>query len=151
MERTAIRSYDPRLRRARRRDWRDMAAWLRSVAVLGAGTMGPGIAHVCARLADRVFLRDVTIELADAGRRQVEAALDKGVKLGKVTAEEKSRTLDAIRATTDIAEAASGADLVIEAAPEKMALKREIFADLDRLAPAQAILATNTSSLSVTE
>jgi 3-hydroxybutyryl-CoA dehydrogenase len=128
-----------------------MAAWMRSVAVIGAGTMGPGIAQVCARLADRVFVRDVTIELADAGRRQVEAALDKGVALGKVTADERARVLDAIRATADLAEAVSGADLVIEAAPEKMALKREIFGELDRLAPAHAILATNTSSLSVTE
>ncbi|MBI1849619.1 MAG: 3-hydroxyacyl-CoA dehydrogenase family protein [Planctomycetes bacterium] len=128
-----------------------MPQWIRSVAVLGAGTMGPGIAQVCARLADRVLIRDVTMELALLGRHHVEEALDKGVKLGKVAAEEGARMLEAIRATADLAEAVSGADLVIEAAPEKLALKREIFADVDRLAPPHAILATNTSSLSITE
>ena len=118
-----------------------MAQWIRSVAVLGAGTMGPGIAQVCARVADRVIIRDVTMDLALTGRRHVEDALDKGVKLGKVTADESARMLDAIRATADLAEAVSGADLVIEAAPEKMALKREIFGDVDRLAPPHAVLA----------
>lgn len=124
---------------------------LRSVAVLGAGTMGHGIAHVCARIAGSIWLRAVTRELAKAGLHRIEQNLDKGVKLGKVSADERRAILDAIRPTADLSEALRDADLVIEAAPESLGIKRELFAEIDRQAPHRAILASNTSSLSITE
>jgi len=122
---------------------------IESVAVLGAGTMGAGIAQVCAQVGCRVALFDVDDARAARGREGVERFLAKGVQRGKTTEEEMVAVLDRIRPTSDLAGAVSGAQLVVEAAPEDLELKRRIFADVAASAPAGAVLATNTSSLPI--
>ena len=119
------------------------------VAVLGAGTMGHGIAQVCAGAACRVALYDIDDAAVARGLERIRSNLDKGVGLGKVTPEERDAVLGRIRTTSSIADAATGADLIIEAAPESLELKASIFAEVDKAAPAEALLATNTSSLSI--
>lgn len=121
------------------------------VAVLGAGTMGHGIAQVSAASGFRVALFDTSAEQLERALGRVRANLEKGIQRGKVTAEERDRTLGNLRAESDLEAVAADADLVIEAVPERMEIKREIFGRLDRSAPASAILASNTSSLSVSE
>ncbi|HEU0015084.1 MAG TPA: 3-hydroxyacyl-CoA dehydrogenase family protein [Longimicrobium sp.] len=120
-----------------------------TVAVLGAGTMGNGIAQVCAMAGCRVSLYDAQEGAVARAMGTIRGNLDKGVERGKVTAEARDSTLANLREAADLAAAAGDADLVIEAVPERMELKTAIFADLDRLAPTHAILGTNTSSLSV--
>jgi 3-hydroxybutyryl-CoA dehydrogenase len=122
---------------------------IRRFAVLGAGTMGHGIAHVAALGGGDVLLYDVTQEAADAGRAKIVASLDKGVSLGKVEAAARDAAVARITATADLAAACAGADLVIEAMPEILDLKRDLFAAVEKAAPASALLATNTSSLPV--
>ncbi len=121
------------------------------VTVLGAGTMGRGIAQVCAATGSRVRLVDVDQARADAARDAIAGSLDRAVAKGKVTEEDKERTLSAIEATGDREAAVSGADVLVEAALEDMALKRELFAEFARTAPSHCLLGTNTSSLSITE
>ena len=120
-----------------------------TVAVIGAGTMGAGIAQVCAAAGSRVRLVDTEQELVDRGLAGIAAFLDKGIAKGKSTEADKARVLDAIEGMTDPAGAARAATLVIEAVPEKLALKRDLFAAVAAAAPADAVLATNTSSLSL--
>ncbi len=121
------------------------------VAVLGAGTMGHGIAQVAAASGYRVTLRDVSEELVAKGLRSIEANLSKGVERGKVSEEERERTLSNVRAATDIEECA-GSDLFIEAVPERLELKRETLRAVGEIAGGRPfIFATNTSSLSITE
>lgn len=120
-----------------------------NVAVLGAGTMGHGIAQVCAGVGCRVALYDVDDAAVDRGLERIRGNLDKGVELGKVSPEERDATLARLRATTSIADACADMDLVIEAAPESLELKARIFEQVDDAAPEHAILATNTSSLSI--
>lgn len=122
---------------------------LSTVAVLGAGTMGNGIAQVCAMAGYAVALHDPQAEALERGINTIRANLDKGVDRGKVSLEARDTALHALRKAKDVADAVAHADLVIEAAPEKMDLKASIFREVDALAPAHAILATNTSSLSV--
>lgn len=119
------------------------------VAVLGAGTMGHGIAQVCAAAGCDVALYDIDDDAVGRGLDRIRANLDKGVELGKVDAADRDATLARITTTTSIATAADGADLVVEAAPESLDLKEKIFAEVDAAAPDHAILATNTSSLSI--
>jgi 3-hydroxybutyryl-CoA dehydrogenase len=119
------------------------------VAVLGAGTMGNGIAQVCAMAGYAVALHDPQPGAVERALGAIRGNLDKGVERGKVTAETRDTALANLREAAELARAASGADLVIEAVPERMELKTQIFAELDRAAPPHAILATNTSSLSV--
>ncbi len=119
------------------------------VAVLGAGTMGNGIAQVCAMAGYVVALHDPQPGAVERALGTIRGNLDKGVERGKVTAEARETALGNLRDAADVASAAADADLVIEAVPERMELKTSIFAELDRIAPASAILATNTSSLSV--
>ncbi len=120
------------------------------VAVIGAGTMGHGIAQVAAMAGYSVKLFDVSSEVLATARQKIHANLDKGVSIGKVDAALRERALAALTATSDLVEAVESADLVIEAAPEDMDLKRRLFSDLDAAAPRHAILASNTSSLSIT-
>jgi len=120
----------------------------RTVTVVGAGTMGHGIAQVAAQAGYAVRLADAVAGAARAGLERVRANLDVGVGRGKVTAADRDAALARIEAVSDVVEAARGADLVIEAVPEDLALKRDLFARLSDAAPA-AVLATNTSSLSV--
>jgi 3-hydroxybutyryl-CoA dehydrogenase len=117
-------------------------------AVIGAGTMGAGIAQVTAVAGYPVVLYDVAEEVLAAARERIFSSLDRGVELGKIDAGAADQAKANFRFTTSLEEAAA-ADLVIEAAPEKLVLKQEIFAALDVAAPAQAILASNTSSLSI--
>lgn len=123
---------------------------IRTVAVLGAGTMGHGIAQVAAAGGFRVVLRDISEELTAKGLRAIESNLAKGIERGKVTEEERERALSNLRATTRLEETA-GAQLYVEAVPERLELKRETLRAVEALNPSPFIFATNTSSLSITE
>ena len=122
---------------------------IRTVAVLGAGTMGGGIAQVCALRGFDTVLYDVTPALAAAGLERVRASVQKGVDLGKTAPDLAQAALARLRPTADLADCAA-ADLAIEAVPEDEALKRDLFTRLDALLPPGALLASNTSSLSIT-
>ena len=121
------------------------------VAVLGAGTMGHGIAQVSALAGHDVSLRDVDEDLVTDGVEAIDENLRGGVERDKVTPEEREATLDRIRGTTDLAGAVSDADLVVEAVPEDVELKQDVLGEAEAAAPADAVLASNTSSLPVTE
>jgi len=122
---------------------------LTTIAVIGAGTMGHGIAHVCAAAGYQAILFDVRPELVAAGLAKISANLDAGVSRGKVTAEQRAATLANLRGEADFAAAVAGAQLVIEAVPEKLELKQKLLREAAEIAGPAAILATNTSSLSV--
>ncbi|MCX5741342.1 MAG: 3-hydroxyacyl-CoA dehydrogenase family protein [Proteobacteria bacterium] len=124
---------------------------IQTVTVVGAGTMGHGIAHVCAQVGARVRLYDAIAGAAAAGLAKIARNLDKGVELGKVTAEARDAALGRITAVAELAAACDATDLVIEAVPERLELKREVFGVVDRAAPAGALLATNTSSLPIAD
>lgn len=124
---------------------------VRTVAVLGAGTMGHGIAHVASLAGYRTQLYDIDAGQVERGLSTVTRNLQKGVDRGKVSAEARDAALARLSTGTDLAQAVGEADLVIEAAPERLDLKRSIFAEVGTLAPEHVILGTNTSSLSVTE
>lgn len=126
-----------------------MSENLQRVAVLGAGTMGHGIAHVCATAGYTTTLFDVSAEAVDAGLRKVTANLDKGIARGKVTEAQKASTLQNLRGEPDFDAAVAGADLVIEAVPEKLSLKHDVLSRAAEGAAPNAILGTNTSSLSI--
>ena len=121
------------------------------VAVIGAGTMGRGIAHVVAMAGHEAVLCDVDAGQLERALVGIEATLDKGVRLGKVAEATRDAALKRLGGSGRLGEAVEGADLVIEAVPEVMALKKRVFADVEAAANATAILATNTSSLSITE
>ena len=122
---------------------------LERVSVLGAGTMGHGIAQVSAMAGCEVMLYDVDDDAITRGVQRLRENLEKGVERGKVSDEERHGTLGRICTSTDLAMAVGNADLVIEAAPESMELKERIFRAVDAAARPDALLATNTSSLSV--
>jgi 3-hydroxybutyryl-CoA dehydrogenase len=124
---------------------------IRSVAVIGAGTMGAGIAQVCAQAGWQTRLFDAFPEGLEAGMARIDLFWDKGIARGKTTSEQKAEWSANLSAVSDLAEAVGDVDLVIEAVPEIMELKQQIFADLGRLAPPHAILGTNTSGLSIGE
>jgi 3-hydroxybutyryl-CoA dehydrogenase len=125
------------------------ATALSTAAVLGAGTMGHGIAQVCAQAGFEVRLFDVAEAPLEKGLAGIRGMLDKAVAKGKADAAEADAAFARLRGTTSLEEACAGCDLVIEAVPEKLALKREVFAAVERAAGPEALLATNTSSLSV--
>jgi 3-hydroxybutyryl-CoA dehydrogenase len=125
-------------------------AEIKAVAVIGAGTMGHGIAQVAAQAGYQTFLYDVTRELAEKGLRRISANLAVGVEKGKLKPEEKDAALARLTAVDSLG-APSGCDLVIEAIPEDLSQKREMFGKLSEICSSAAILASNTSSLSVTE
>lgn len=122
----------------------------KQVGIVGAGTMGHGIAHVAALGGYEVKLYDVTLAAALAGKAKLQANLEAGVTKGKVTAADRDAALARITCVDALA-ALSGCQLVIEAIPEKLALKQELFITLGSLCAPDAILASNTSSLSLTE
>ena len=119
------------------------------VAVLGAGTMGRGIAQVAAQAGHDVRLRDVDPRQLNAALANIKATLDKGVQLGKVTPTAASAALERIRLQTDPRAAVQGAGWVIEAVPEILELKRTVFREIEGHVDPDAVLATNTSSLSI--
>ncbi len=125
---------------------------IKAVAVIGAGDMGHGIAEVALMAGYIVFLRDIKKEFVDRGVERIHESLQKLVQKGKVTSELYTRIRsDLLRPCVDVKQAVQDADLVIEAIPEIMDLKKQTFAELDRYAPARAILSSNTSTMSITE
>jgi 3-hydroxybutyryl-CoA dehydrogenase len=121
------------------------------VAVLGAGTMGHGIAQTCAAAGISVRVADVHEAALDKGRRAVDGALQRLVDKGKLTADDRDAQRARIAWGADIAAAVADADLVIEAVPERMELKKQLLAVVDAHAPEGALVGSNTSSLSITE
>ena len=119
------------------------------VAVIGAGTMGAGIAQVCAQAGWKTALFDAFPDGLERGMQRIDAFWDKGIARGKTTAEQKQTWAANLRAEPDMQTAVQDADLVIEAVPEIPELKASIFEQLDAMAPPHAILGTNTSSLSI--
>jgi 3-hydroxybutyryl-CoA dehydrogenase len=122
---------------------------IKRISVIGAGTMGHGIAQVASAAGFEVVLNDVSAERIEKGLEAIRASLEKGIAKGKVSPDRRDATLAGIRASTDLPEAVARADLVVEAVPESLDLKREVLGAADGAAPAGAVLATNTSSLSV--
>ncbi len=120
-----------------------------TVGVVGCGLMGSGIVEVVARSGRHVVVREVSQELLHAGLGKVRSSLDRGLAREKISAADHAAALDRIRGTTDIDDLA-GCDLVIEAAVENLDTKRDIFRALDRVVPGTTILASNTSSISIT-
>ncbi len=123
---------------------------MKNAAVLGAGTMGNGIAHVFAQSGYQVALFDVSEAALTRAVATIEKNLDRQVAKGALSAEDKDAALARIQTGTSLEAAVAQADLVVEAATENEAIKLKIFEDLDRLAPAHCILASNTSSISIT-
>ena len=124
---------------------------IREVAVIGLGLMGSGIAELVARSGRNVDAIEVNQGFLDQGMARLRGSLDRAVSRGKLTDTAREEILARIRPTDDVAAGVAGADLVIEAIPERMDLKQALFAQLDEACRAEAILATNTSSLSITE
>ena len=121
---------------------------IRRVGIVGGGLMGSGIAEVCARHGLRVRLVEASPELAGAARRRVERSMARALERGKMSEEERDAALASIEWSTGVADLGD-ADLVIEAIPERLDLKRDLFARIDAVAPESAMLATNTSSIPV--
>jgi 3-hydroxybutyryl-CoA dehydrogenase len=123
---------------------------IKKVGVVGCGLMGSGIAEVCARAGYQVVVREISAELLEKGLGRLQKSLTKAVGRGKIGQADADATLARIQGTLDLADFA-GCDLVVEAAVENMAVKKELFATLDEILPTHAILASNTSSLCITE
>jgi len=123
---------------------------IETIGVIGAGTMGHGIAQVAATAGYKVLVRDVDLESLSRGIQAIERNLAKGMQLGKLTEADCDSTLQHIRGTTHLEEIAN-ADLIIEAAPERLELKQEILREVEAHSGKAFIFATNTSSLSITE
>ena len=121
------------------------------IAVVGGGTMGNGIAHVAAQYGREVRLLDISAEVLEGAMVTIAKNLDRQVKKGIIDEGDRDATLQRIETGTDVAAGAEGVDLVIEAAPERAELKYDIFETLDRVAGPHTILASNTSSISITE
>ena len=127
------------------------AEQIKSVTVVGAGTMGNGIAHAFAQHGFAVALHDVKQEFVDRGLATISSNLARQVKKGTITEEKKAATLSNITSTLSLEAACKNAQLIIEAATENESIKKQLFMDFDRFAPSSAILASNTSSISITE
>lgn len=128
-----------------------MTRKIERITVIGAGTMGHGIAHVSAMAGFDTYLYDVDNAALERGFGFIRANLDKGVEKGFVAANTRESTMEHLSGTTELSVAVEDADLIIEAVPERMALKRAVLGDVCALAPQHTIIGTNTSSLSVTE
>ncbi len=124
---------------------------VKNLTVVGAGAMGHGIAQVGAMAGYSVTIYDVEASALQRGLLSIAGNLDVGVSKGKVEADTRDSAMEALNTSMDLQEAAAGADLVIEAAPEDLQLKSQLFGQLDEICGAEIILATNTSSLSVTK
>jgi 3-hydroxybutyryl-CoA dehydrogenase len=124
---------------------------VKTVVVLGAGTMGHGIAHAAMAAGFETVLYDVAQAQLDKGKAAIDAVIQKGVELGKVTADDAAAMRARLRLSAVVADAVRDADIVIEAAPEKIDLKLSLFREVEAAAPAHAVLASNTSALSITD
>jgi len=121
------------------------------ITVLGAGTMGHGIAHAALMAGYPTVMYDVAPEAVEQGRQAIAAILAKGIELGKLSRGDADAAAARLKTTASLSDALHGAGFIIEAAPEQIALKLALLADIETHAPADAIIASNTSSLSVTE
>lgn len=128
-----------------------MGLMIKTIAVLGAGTMGHGIAHAALAAGYPTRLYDISQTQLNMAVGQVMSILKKGVDLGKLSQDDCNTTFDRLKATTSVAEAVTKADVIIEAAPEKVDLKIALLSAVEASAPADAIIASNTSALSITE
>lgn len=124
---------------------------LKKITVLGAGIMGSGIAEVCARGNYKVYMTDLTNELVSKGLGKIKTSLARAAEKGKITKENVETTLSNIKFTTDLREAVKDTDLVIEATPEDLELKKRVFKQLEELCPKHTILASNTSGIMITD
>jgi enoyl-CoA hydratase/3-hydroxyacyl-CoA dehydrogenase len=124
---------------------------INAIAVLGAGNMGHGIAEVAALAGYDVRLRDIEEEFVQDGYEQIEWSLNKLAEKDRIGDDEAEAALDRVTPLVDLEEAVEDVDVVIEAVPEKMEIKKDVYADLERYAPERTVFATNTSSLSITE
>ena len=124
---------------------------MKNIVVIGAGTMGNGIAHTFAQTNFKVNLVDVSQEALDKGLKTISTNLDRIIAKGNLTEEQKNETLGNITTFTQLSDACGNADLIVEAATENQELKLKIFTQMDELAPENCILATNTSSISITK
>lgn len=124
---------------------------VKTVAVLGAGIMGHGIAHAAMAAGYDTTLYDVALPQLEKGKNAIDAVIDKGVELGKVERDDAAAIKARLRLDTSVADAVKDADIVIEAAPEKIDVKLALFREVEAAAPAHAVLASNTSALSITE
>ena len=124
---------------------------IKTIGILGAGIMGRGIAYAAALGGFETVLQDVSGDALERAKQNIHDTLDKGVAAGKVTAEAAAAAKLRLKTTLGVEETAAGAQMIIEAIPEKMDLKIEVFARLDHAAAKDAVLASNTSSLSITE
>ena len=124
---------------------------VKKVAVMGAGDMGHGIAEVALLAGYKVAMRDIEQRFVDKGLSRIKESLDKLVEKQKITADNQKTMLANIKTFVDIAESVKDADFVVEAVPEIMDLKKQVFQALDKAAPKHAILASNTSNMSITE
>ena len=128
-----------------------MTLHFQSVTVLGAGTMGHGIAHVCALAGINTVLYDVDLGAVETGLKLIRTDLDKIVSIGKLSEPERDKVLSRIQRSSDLAFAVQGAQLIIEAAPESMDIKRGLFRLLEQRVGEDTVFATSTSSLSISE
>lgn len=124
---------------------------IKKVAVIGAGTMGNGIVHVFAQTGFEVNMIDIAQKALDRAIERIESNMDRQIKRGSLTEEDKSKALSLITTYTELSEGVKEADLIVEAATENIDLKLNIFKQLDASAKSEAILATNTSSISITK
>lgn len=124
---------------------------IKNITVIGAGTMGNGIAHVFAQYGYNVVLNDIKREFLDRALATISSNLDRQIKKGVLTEEQKTSTLNRIQLSTSLVDAVKNADIAIEAATENKKIKEEIFRTLDTSCKAETILASNTSSISITE
>ena len=122
---------------------------IRTVAVIGAGTMGAGIAYVSLAAGYEVRLQDANGPALDRATERIAGSFDRAIERGKATADARAAALSRLTAGPDPASAVGNADLVIEAIPEQLAMKQSLFADVERLVAPSALLASNTSSLSI--
>lgn len=125
---------------------------IKKVAVLGAGLMGHGIAQVAVQTAEyTVYMRDIKQEFLDNGMKMINNSLQKFLKKGEINEAEVAQVLNRIHPTLDMKEAVADADLVIEAVPENTELKKNVLAEVDKYAKPEALIVSNTSSISITE
>lgn len=123
---------------------------IKQITVIGSGTMGNGIAHVCAQFGYKVALVDIAQTALDKAIQTITKNLDRQIQKGAITEDIKSTTLQNIQTYTELKTAAANSDLVIEAASEHFSIKEKIFKELDEVCPLHCILASNTSSISIT-
>jgi len=123
---------------------------IQQIAVIGAGTMGNGIAHVCIQYGFQVTLVDISMGALEKAESQIEKNMERQVKKGVLSAEQREAALQRLTLATQLEEAVANCQLVIEAATENPTIKRQLFESIDKAAPVDCILATNTSSISIT-